>query len=110
MNLSIDRAVYGEKEGAHSLLGTNAPAQSRFRELAFHTDRVGNLPLSASWAPYEGGFPFGDHYVIHRTFPDLAASRAGMVRTYVLVADLEKIGALPDLGALIRLLPHSPSP
>ncbi len=107
MSMDVHQAMYGDVGGAHALLATSASDRSIFAELASYTDRPGNLPARGGWEPYLSGFPFGDCYVVARTFPDPGASRSGMVYTHVLVLDARAAAALDNLDVLIRALPET---
>lgn len=107
MSIVVEQAIYGERKGAHALLVKSSQQGAPFAVLANHTDRPGNSPSQLPWDPFIRGFPFGDYYVVAKTFPDPDASRGGMVYTHALVVELATACGLDDLSVLLRLLPDA---
>jgi len=106
MKLVAHQAVYGEVNGAHTLIAKSSEAKSPFFELARRTDRPpGHLPPNLQWQSYLSGNSVGDYYILTRTFPDETASRSGMVITHALVFALDEFAFVNDLNSVLRLLP-----
>src|SRR5437762_9965976 len=106
MKLLAHRAIYGELNGAHSLIAKSSDAKSPFEELIVRTDRPpGLLPPNIEWDAYTSGYPVLDNYVLSKTFPDASASRSGMVITHVLVFETKELVSLNDLTSALQLLP-----
>lgn len=106
----IHQAIYGERNGAHSLLAKSSEDKEPFSTLTAYTDRPpGDVPASVQWTPFVGGFVFGAHYVVTKTFPDPTATRSGMVRTHALIAELDELVQVSDLAAFLsHLSPRAP--
>ena len=80
-------ARFGNVDGSHELQGQSGVPDEVLRAIQWYTD-LPSGPLE-DWRPFNAGFPVADHYVVRYTRPDLAAERAGMVSTTVLVADTD---------------------
>jgi hypothetical protein len=69
------------------------------------TDIVSTPPPGIEWMPYLSGYRYEKWYVLTRTYPDITASRSGMVRTYALIFPLNEVIIYSDIDYLISLLP-----
>jgi hypothetical protein len=108
--MKIEQAIYGEGRGGHGLRVASG-ASRLFNELEPHLDLPDTSPPGVKWSPFLRGFPFGEHYILARTFADPNASRTGLVLTHAVVAPLREMSALNDLRPLLALLiqtPHAP--
>ena len=104
--MQIEQALYGEIRGGHSLLassGDDAVSMGIVQRL----DLPDTAPPGVEWSPFLRGFPYGDRYVLSRTFHDTGASRGGMVFSHALLAPLDEIGETRYLGLLLKLLATS---
>jgi hypothetical protein len=108
MKVQAQRAVYGEVNGAHTLIAPKVNALPELAKITRFTDRPGHLPPHISWQPYFSGYPFEDYYVLSITFPDPIATRAGMVLTHVLLFKLEEAILMSDLMPALLALPPKP--
>jgi len=103
----IHQALYGEEQGAHTLLRhsiLNASEEVPFKQLLGVTDRFGSPPPGVQWTPYMSGYPYRNFYVLSRTFPDVGASRPGMVLTHALLVPLEELSKHSVLSHITQLL------
>lgn len=107
--LVVYQAIYGERNGAHTLLCTTDAPHVPFASLAPLTDLPDNVPAHVSWAPYLSGFVRGPWYVLTRTAPDPSAARTGMVRTHLLAIELTALQQQPDLRPLVALFDATPA-
>ena len=80
----IGVARFGNVGGSHEMQKHSGIPNEVLRAIQWYTD----LPSGprAAWRPFHAGFPVSGHYVVRYTRPDLAAERAGMVSTTVIVA------------------------
>lgn len=107
--MKVEQAIYGEVRGGHAL--RLASDRSRIpAELASRLDLPDTAPSGVDWSPFVNGFPYGDQYVLARTFADPTASRAGMVLAHAVIAPLVAIAATADLRPLLALLIAVPEP
>ena len=67
-------------------------------------DLPDTAPSGVEWSPFLRGFPHEDRYVLSRTFRDTGASRGGMVFSHALLAPLDEIGEISDLGPFLNVL------
>ena len=103
----LEQAIFGEYAGAHSLLAKSSGA-APFRALIARTDWPSSPPPGTQWQPYESLFNVNGTFVLARTFPDLSASRQGMVLTHALLLAADKACHLSDLRLLERHLLPAP--
>lgn len=108
MEIVIHTAIYGERQGAHTLLAASKGHSLPFAKIAIHTDRPANLPPDIKWEEYIGGFTFERYYVLTKTFPDFQASRAGMVFTHAFLIDIDAAVQIDDLSVIIGLFLDRP--
>ena len=106
MKLRVHRAICGERNRAHSVLTSSVLEEAAIRFLPSVTDLPLNCPSGQSWQPFIRGFAHGTWYVFTKTFPDPMAPRPGMVRTYVLLLDVNDVGSVVDLSPILSLFPH----
>ncbi|MDX1905448.1 MAG: hypothetical protein SF053_00330 [Bacteroidia bacterium] len=90
-NITIHQAFYGEVNRAHSCIKQTLKDPDLLSFLITFTDRPAALPPGVMLSPYISGSPFSKYYVFTKTFPDISATRAGMVFTHVLILNLEDI-------------------
>ncbi len=90
-NITIHQAFYGEVNRAHSCIKQTLKDPDLISFLIAFTDRPAALPPGFMLSPYISGSPFSNYYVFTKTFPDISATRAGMVFTHVLILNLEDI-------------------
>lgn len=105
--MRIHQALYGEEQGAHTLLRhsiLDASEEVPFKELIGVTDRFGSPPPGVQWTPYMSGYPYRNFYVLSRTFPDVGASRPGMVLTHALIVPLQELSVYSVLSHVTQLL------
>lgn len=105
--MKIEQAIYGEGRGGHELLIASG-ASRLFTELETHLDLPDTAPPGIKWSPFLRGFPFGEHYILARTFADPNANRTGFPLTHALVVPLREMSALNDLRPLLALLIQTP--
>lgn len=104
MEGKIQQAYYGEFRGGHDLLATSAPQADFARDLKWLTDRPS--AGTVAWVPYVSGFPWGEFYVVMRTFPAPArtGSRGGFVFTHAIFLPHSTASAAGDLRTVQSLL------
>ncbi|WP_203293889.1 GAP1-N1 domain-containing protein [Luteirhabdus pelagi] len=100
----IHQAYYGEVNKSHSKIYQTLDDSELTSFLIQFTDRPGPLPPGVLLKPYLSGSAFKNYYVFSKTFPDLQASRSGMVITHVLIADLSTLENIDDLQDILKLL------
>lgn len=100
----VHQAYYGELRGGHDLLATSATGAEYVQNLKWLTDRPS--AGTVAWSPYLSGLPWGEFYVLMRTFPAAArpGSRGGFVFTHALFFPVHVAAQAGDLGALLALL------
>lgn len=102
------RAIYGEKDNSHSLLGWNGGVEQPPKTLLGLTDKPpGNVTLGEVWWPAFGCGPVDDWWAIWWTVPDKESSRSGMVRSEVSLWPLTEIHDINDLTPFIEELPQA---
>ena len=101
--MQIEQALYGEARGGHSLLEASRN-DAVSREIVQRLDLPDTAPPGVEWSPFLRGFPYGDRYLLSRTFPDTGASRGGMVFSHALIAPLDEITRTSDLRPFLALL------
>ena len=104
--IQIEQALYGDDRGGHSLLATSGNDEIS-TGIVHRLDLPDTAPPGVEWSPFLRGFPYGNRYVLSRTFYDKGASRGGMVFSHALLAPLDEIVESPDLGSLLKLLATS---
>lgn len=103
----IEQALFGEVRSGHGL--RLASDSSRISSgLAARLDLPDSAPSGCAWSPFVSGFPYGEWYVLARTFADPSATRPGMVLTHAVLAPLSELVAWSDLRPLFALLIKSP--
>lgn len=107
--MRIEQALYGEHRGGHSLLATSGDEEVS-AEIVQRLDLPDTAPPGVEWSPFLRGFRFRNRYVLSRTFRDTSTSRGGMVFSHALIAPLDEVGEIPDLGPLLKLLATSCQP
>ncbi|WP_047535633.1 GAP1-N1 domain-containing protein [Shewanella sp. ZOR0012] len=110
--MKIEQAIYGEVRSGHALRLASTRSQI-VDELASRLDLPDTAPPGVNWSPYITGFPYGDRYVLARTFADPHATRAGMVISHALIAPLDEIVTTDNLKSLLGNLivtPETPGP
>ncbi len=109
--MKIEQAIYGEVRSGHALRLASTRSQI-VDELASRLDLPDTAPPGVNWSPYITGFPYGDRYVLARTFADPHATRAGMVISHALIAPLNEIITTDNLKSLFEhliVLPETPN-
>lgn len=101
--ITVGQAAFGEKDRGHALLGAS-PSASGATAIVHQMDIQGTPPPGTQWDPYWTMFRAGPDYVIARTAPDVAAQRAGMVRTRALMVSVELLSRLDSLEPAMRFL------
>lgn len=105
--MKIAQALFGEVRGGHQLKaaseGLSAPA-----ELSARLDLPDTAPPGTEWSPFVSGFPNGGRYVLARTFRDANAARSGMVVSHALIAPLDELVEVSNLGFLFDRLIATP--
>lgn len=104
----VEQAVYGEVKGGHGLRATSGDRTLAI-ELASRLDLPDTAPPGADWSPFVSGFPYGERYVIARTFRDPNATRAGMVLSHALIVPIDAIVATADLRPIFGILITEPN-
>ena len=107
--MRVEQALYGERRGGHSLLAASGDKEVS-AEIVQRLDLPDTAPPGVEWSPFLRGFRFRNRYVLSRTFRDTSASRGGMVFSHALIAPVDEIGEIPDLGPLLKLLATSYQP
>ena len=105
MRFRVERAIFGERRGGHSLLGASLPDSAELRAVARSTDLPQDLPAALIWEPFLRGFTMSQWYVLAKTFPDPVAPRPGMVKTFAVLLDSAKLAMCDLLTPLLALLP-----
>ncbi|MFQ2195011.1 GAP1-N1 domain-containing protein [Aeromonas jandaei] len=105
--MKIEQAIYGEVRSGHALRLASTRSQI-VDELASRLDLPDTAPPGVNWSPYITGFPYGDRYVLARTFADPHATRAGMVISHALIAPLDEIVTTDNLKSLFGNLIVTP--
>lgn len=110
--ISIDQQVHGYRQG-HQLLSSSTTLskadQSTIDQLS---DVAGPLRPGELFAPYLSGYPLpsGSHYVLARTWQDLAVARAGCVRTLSLLIPSAAWASTDDVRSFVALLDRDGAP
>ena len=104
--MQIEQALYGDYRGGHSLLASSGDDEIS-TGIVHRLDLPDTAPPGIEWSPFLRGFPYGNQYVLSRTFRDASASRGGMVFSHALLARLDEIVEMSDLGPLLSLLATS---
>ncbi len=107
--MKIEQAIYGEVRSGHALRLASTRSQI-VDELASRLDLPDTAPPGVNWSPYITGFPYGDRYILARTFADPHATRAGMVISHALIAPLDEIVTTANLKSLFENLIITPEP
>ena len=98
----VEQQLHGYRQG-HELLSASVQLPPRDQDLVDRlSDVAGPLGPSERFAPYLTCYPLpsGSRYVLARTWQDLAAPRAGCVRTRSLLVPISDWTGLEDPGAL----------
>lgn len=98
--IKIEQGFYGDIGKSHGCIAASNINSSLNSFLTAFTDRPGATPAGTTMEPYLSGTLHVDKYIFTKTFPDIEASRGGMVFTHALiidVADLVKINNLNDI-------------
>ena len=104
--IQIEQALYGDYHGGHALLASSGD-EAVSKGIVQRLDLPDTAPPGVEWSPFLRGFPYGDKYVLSRTFQDTRASRGGMVFSHALLAPRDGIAETKDLEPLLRLLASS---
>ena len=67
--MKVEQAIYGEVRSGHALRLASIRS-SIVEELASRLDLPDTAPPGVNWSPYITGFPYGDRYILARTFVD----------------------------------------
>ncbi|WFF97503.1 effector-associated domain EAD1-containing protein [Aeromonas caviae] len=105
--MRVEQALYGETRGGHGLRLASTDL-SLISELTSRLDLPDTAPPGVNWSPFVSGFPYGEHYVLARTFADPAATRPGMVLSHAVIAPLDDVVKMSDLRPLFALLITEP--
>jgi hypothetical protein len=108
MKLRVYQALYGERQKAHTFLNASPDTPEICKEIRPLTDRPGYVPPGIDWVPYLSGFSFKQFYVFSRTFPDLQATRPGMVFTHCLIMDIDDAVRCSDITNILGRLLEDP--
>lgn len=102
----IHLARFGNKGGAHGLLGHSGADPALLTDLKWHTDAP---PQSdpQRLAPFVACYLLQPHFIAQATVPDASASRAGMVTTTAAIVALDDLAQL-DLERLWTHLETGP--
>ena len=104
--MQIEQALYGDERGGHSLLASSGDPETS-NGIIHRLDLPDSVPAGIEWSPFVRGFPYGNRYVLSRTFHDPNASRNGMVFSHAILAHLDDIVETPNLRPLLSLLTTS---
>jgi hypothetical protein len=91
--------------GGHGQLSASVKLASRDSELVTRlSDLSGSLSSGSQIDPYITAYPLpsGEFFAIARTWPDLAAARAGCVLTHTILIPLDSWAALKNIHAIDR--------
>lgn len=105
--ITIHQAFYGEVDRGHSCIKQTIDDPELTSFLIAFTDRPGALSPGVTLEPYLSGSPYSRYYIFTKTFPDLKATRAGMVFTHVLILNLSKIKYINNLQDLFSFFAES---
>ena len=104
--IQVEQALYGDDRGGHALLASSG-VDAVSTEIVHRLDLPDTAPPGVEWSPFLRGFPYGDRYVLSRTFHDTGASRGGMVFSHALLAPLDDMMESPNLEPLLGLFATS---
>jgi hypothetical protein len=103
-NLILQRAIFGERNGAHDLLAWSGEKEL-FRSLAAMDVDLPDQPSAGLvWAPFIRGWRHSNHYLFSRTEPDSYAKRRGMVRTQLIAVLANVTAELTNITAILDAL------
>lgn len=99
-NIQIHQAYYGEVDRGHDCINQTIEDSDLKSYLITYTDRPGALPPGVELIPYYSGSAYSRYYIFTKTFPDIHATRGGMVFTHVLIISIDDIIKLNNLDDL----------
>ncbi len=105
--ISVDRALFAERNGAHGLLACSGGIESWQGFSAIEMDLPDSAPARVTLEPFFRGWRQGSFYYFSRTQPDPAARRPGMVRTQVVRIPSEQVSQISDISELFGYLSNS---
>jgi nucleoside phosphorylase len=106
--ITIHQAFYGEVNRSHSCIKQTIADTDLTSFLIAFTDRPAALPPGFSLAPYLSGSAYSKYYILTKTFPDLTASRSGMVFTHALILDIADVIFISNLQNILPFFVESP--
>lgn len=109
MLIRLHRAVFGERENYHAVLGTSLDDRALLDRLRDRTDRPSDHLPGTKWLPFERGFVVEGWYALCRTFPDPEALRGGMVKSFVVFAPVTEVAMVGNFATLVGELPDDPA-
>lgn len=101
----IQQALFGDLNGAYSLLSTSMPDQGLARKICNVTDLSDRPPDVVLKSSVIRGFVHGDYFLLVKSFPDNREGvRKGRVLSHTLFVTLADYRAINDITALPNLL------
>lgn len=104
--ITVDQQLHGYRQG-HQLLESSTKLEKADQELVNRlSDVAGPLRPGETFKPYLTAYPLpsGAHYVLARTWQDLAVPRAGCVRTLSLLIPMSNWETVRSLADFLSLL------
>ena len=99
--IQIHQVIYGDVNGAYSLISSSFRDKEVPTRLANSTDLVDRPPDNVLDAPILRGFPKDDYYLFLKTFPyESKGVRRGRVFTHALILALDDFVKIKDLSNL----------
>lgn len=107
MKISINQAIYGEKNNAHALLYHTFSESNIPKDITLKTDLPSGHGLYPSWNHFYSAIGYGNHYIVMKIFPDTEAQRSAFVYTHALFIDEDDLAHIEDIEAVFKLFPKS---
>ena len=106
MQISIQQALYGEKNKGHGLIAHTFDSNSIPSLISLRTD----LPSGHVDYPgrdfFLGAITTDKYYVLLKSIPDTSAHRTGFVHTFALFVSIVDLELISDFHSLVDLMPN----
>ena len=106
MQISIQQALYGEKNKGHGLITHSFDSNSIPSSISLRTD------LHSGHVDYQGRDFFlgaittNKYYILLKSIPDTSANRKGFVHTFALFVPIEDLELISNFQSLVELMPN----